>query len=225
MAIKLQARPRAILHPEFWDAVLLFTDEIGLSVVKAIRGAKNQRHAEKLARDYAHVLSNMKAARARDPKLETTLIHSAWDEIGSNLQGELVFTKNNPIMRPIRYADRNNSYYIGKYTCVVKRDAFSVSSPKPNRVFFLPQYDVADHPSLVNNIGRNRANHPHQTASGTCWGGYSAWVMTSLKRFNLADLQDAMYKFLTHWTPNDTLARPTNSSVFPWYKEYHASDN
>ena len=140
MAIKLKEKPRAILHPEFWDAVLLFTDEIGLSLVTAIRGAKNQRHAKQLAAEYSQILANMKLARNRDPKLETTLLHSPWDEITSNPLGELVFIKNNVIIRPLSRRDtdnhRNNkSYEAGRYKCIVKRDAFHVNAPKQNRIF------------------------------------------------------------------------------------------
>lgn len=217
MAIKLKNKPRAQLHPQFWDAVDIFTEEVGLSVVKLIRGAKNERHAKQLARDYAKVLQNMKAIRDRDPELETTLIHSEWDEITSNGMGELVFVKDKVIMRPIRRGSTSPIYDAGRYTCVVQRKAFSVTNPNSNHIQFRPDIDLEAHSS--------QANHPHQKGSNTCWGGYGKWVMTALRYFNLADLQNAMYKFVTHYTPGDTLAHPSRGQ-FRWFKEVpHESNN
>lgn len=221
MAIELKNRPRANLHPEFWDAVRFYTDEMGMSVVNKMRGAKNERHARKLAKKYSRVLLNMKEARDRDSKLETTLLHSDWDEIHSNAFNELVFTKHNAIMRPIRRAEANKVWNIGTYSCVVKREAFSITSPNPRQILFRPVIDVEKYPDLALYTG---PNHPHQSAH-TCWGGYSTWVTSSLKKFNLSDLQEAMYKFLTHYTPGDALAQ-ANKGTFPWFEEVkRESDN
>ena len=216
MAIKLKSKPRAIVRPEFWDALRLYTDEMGLSVVKKIRGAKNERHAAKLAKEYARLLENMKAVRNRDPELETTLIHSSWDELTSNSLGELVFNKKQVIMRPTRYMDQAQFpvWDTGAYSCVVARNAFSISSPNPNAIEFRPIIDLEKFPELA---GRGRPFHPHQSAH-TCWGSYTVWVTSALKKFNVADLQDAMWKFVSHYTPRDTLAGADLSS-FPWYVE------
>lgn len=210
MAIVLKDKPRAELRPEFWDAIRPISQDIGMDILDRIRGARSKKQAKHLSKRYAPLLLNLQKARNKNPKLETRLIHSNWTTITGRLTGTmspcLEFIKESAIMRPIRQADRYATWEIGDYHCIVPVDAFGAENVRPSRIRFKPRIGIESEEGL----------HPHQTERSTCWGSYATWTVQSLKTFNIADLQDAMYKFLTHYTPGDTLTRPRH---FHWYKQ------
>jgi hypothetical protein len=217
MAITIKTRQdRTEVRPNFWVALSHLGKRHAIKITDEMRTMPEQQR-KRWAKRYAARLQMISRIRKRDDRILTSLTRAGWDYLDGEYAFDdhwLVLHLNDVICEPVKKSATKTKYKMGGYKVYIPGK--SLVDTNLAYIHFVPDRGP-----------ENNARHPHhyvtgeshldplQRATHTCWGGYQDWLQGAMKQWELPDMLYALKQFLTHYTPGDTLKRPSTTN-FPW---------